>query len=89
MFDQANPETPNEVIIEEIKKKEAGLVGLSFSARRAIRTRKFWRALSVPRQQGETRLCGVFPALMPHCQTASPEVDFVCRVMRATSPRSP
>jgi len=26
MFDQANPETPNEVIIEEIKKKKPGLV---------------------------------------------------------------
>ena len=30
MFDQANPETPNEVIIEEIKRKQPGLVGLSF-----------------------------------------------------------
>src|SRR5471032_2674999 len=30
MFDQANPETPNEVIIEEIRKKQPVLVGLSF-----------------------------------------------------------
>src|SRR5436190_23260991 len=30
MFDQANPETPNEMIIEEIKKRKPALVGLSF-----------------------------------------------------------
>ena len=30
MFDQANPDTPNEVIIEEIKRKRPTLVGLSF-----------------------------------------------------------
>src|SRR5260370_12894750 len=30
MFDQANPETPNEVIVEEIKRKRPALVGLSF-----------------------------------------------------------
>src|SRR5256712_8720918 len=30
MFDQANPETPNEIIIEQIKKRQPALVGLSF-----------------------------------------------------------
>ena len=30
MFDQANPETPNESIIEEIRRAAPGLVGLSF-----------------------------------------------------------
>ena len=30
MFDQANPETPNEVIIEEIRRQKPDLVGLSF-----------------------------------------------------------
>src|SRR5258708_25595791 len=30
MFDQANPETPNELIIEQIKKRQPALVGLSF-----------------------------------------------------------
>ncbi len=30
MFDQANPETPNETIIEEIRKQRPDLVGLSF-----------------------------------------------------------
>src|SRR3989337_3928766 len=30
MFDQANPETPNEVIIEEIKRQRPALIGLSF-----------------------------------------------------------
>src|SRR5206468_3095852 len=30
MFDQANPETPNDVIIAEIKKQKPDLVGLSF-----------------------------------------------------------
>ncbi|MBI5855520.1 MAG: radical SAM protein, partial [Nitrospirae bacterium] len=30
MFDQANPETPNDVIVEEITKRQPALVGLSF-----------------------------------------------------------
>src|SRR5712691_7470943 len=30
MFDQANPETPDEVIIEEIRRQKPDLVGLSF-----------------------------------------------------------
>src|SRR5256884_1728618 len=30
MFDQANPETPNELIVEEVKRQRPGLVGLSF-----------------------------------------------------------
>src|SRR5713101_1229598 len=30
MFDQANPETPNDVIIEEIRRQRPALVGLSF-----------------------------------------------------------
>lgn len=30
MFDQANPETPNEVIVGEIRRRQPALVGLSF-----------------------------------------------------------
>src|SRR6185295_5233455 len=30
MFDQANPDTPNEVIVEEIRRMQPALVGLSF-----------------------------------------------------------
>src|SRR6188508_3490925 len=30
MFDQAHPETPNEYIIEQIKRRKPGFVGLSF-----------------------------------------------------------
>ena len=30
MFDQANPETPNDVIIDEIRRQQPDLVGLSF-----------------------------------------------------------
>src|SRR5574337_1521026 len=30
MFDQANPETPDDVIIEEIRRRQPALVGLSF-----------------------------------------------------------
>src|SRR5438094_4992223 len=30
MFDQANPETPNDVLIEEIRRQQPALVGLSF-----------------------------------------------------------
>ena len=30
MFDQAHPETPNEYIVDQIKRRKPGLVGLSF-----------------------------------------------------------
>src|SRR5208337_4806889 len=30
MFDQANPETPNQVIIDQIRRRQPQLVGLSF-----------------------------------------------------------
>src|SRR5512143_611825 len=30
MFDQANPDTPNEFIVEEIRRRRPALVGLSF-----------------------------------------------------------
>lgn len=30
MFDQANPETPNDVILDEIKRQKPALIGLSF-----------------------------------------------------------
>ena len=30
MFDQANPETPNDVIIDEIRRRQPELIGLSF-----------------------------------------------------------
>ena len=30
MFDQANPETPNDVIVEEMRRQKPDLVGLSF-----------------------------------------------------------
>src|SRR6266481_1528327 len=33
MFDQANPDTPNEVILEEINRQQPALVGLSFLSR--------------------------------------------------------
>src|SRR5207247_3982766 len=30
LFDQANPETPNEIIVEELRRQRPALVGLSF-----------------------------------------------------------
>jgi anaerobic magnesium-protoporphyrin IX monomethyl ester cyclase len=30
MFDQANPETPNDVIIQEIRRQKPDLAGISF-----------------------------------------------------------
>jgi radical SAM superfamily enzyme YgiQ (UPF0313 family) len=81
MFDQANPETPNEVIIQEIQKRRPTLVGLSF-----LSTTSYPYAKMLARQ---IRACdstvklafgGVFATLNAGLvKLQCPEVDFVCR----------
>jgi len=81
MFDQANPETPNEVIIEEIKRQRPALVGLSF-----LSTTSYPYAKILARQiravNPTVRLAfgGVFATLNAQLvKLQCPEVDFVCR----------
>jgi radical SAM superfamily enzyme YgiQ (UPF0313 family) len=81
MFDQANPQTPNEVIVERIRHERPALVGLSF-----LSTTSYPYAKILARQ---IRACdptvkiafgGVFASLNPQLvKMQVPEVDFVCR----------
>ena len=81
MFDQANPETPNEIIIEEIRRQRPGLIGLSF-----LSTTSFPYAKILARQIRATdsnvkiAFGGVFVTLNAALvKKACPDVDFVCR----------
>ena len=81
MFDQANPETPNEVIIDEIRRQQPDLVGLSF-----LSTTSYPYAKLLVRQirAADTRVRlafgGVFATLNASLvKLQCPEVDFVCR----------
>jgi radical SAM superfamily enzyme YgiQ (UPF0313 family) len=81
MFDQANPETPNEVIIEEIKKKKPGLVGLSFLSTTSYPYAKILgRAIRAADSKVKLAFGGVFASLNAGLvKLQCPEVDFVCR----------
>ena len=81
LFDQANPETPNEVIIDEIRRQQPELVGLSF-----LSTTSYPYAKLLARQiravDTTVRLAfgGVFATLNAALvKLQCPEVDFVCR----------
>ncbi len=81
MFDQANPETPNEVILEEIARWQPDLVGLSF-----LSTTSYPYAKVLARQiraaDAEIKIAfgGVFATLNPlQVKGQCPEVDFICR----------
>ena len=80
MFDQANPETPNDDILEESRQKP-GLVGLSF-----LSTTSYPYAKILARQirSADTKVKlafgGVFATLNAQLvKLQCPEVDFVCR----------
>ena len=81
MFDQANPETPNSVIIEEIRRQQPNLIGLSF-----LSTTSYPYAKVLARQiratDSRVRLAfgGVFATLNAELvKIQCPEVDFICR----------
>jgi anaerobic magnesium-protoporphyrin IX monomethyl ester cyclase len=81
MFDQAHPETPTAVIIEEIRRQRPTLVGLSF-----LSTTSYPYAKVLARQiraaDAHVRLAfgGVFATLNDEfVKLQCPEVDFVCR----------
>src|SRR6478752_5634070 len=81
MFDQANPETPNEVIIEEIQRKQPKLVGLSFLSTTSYPYAKILaRQIRAANPTVKLAFGGVFASLnAPLVKLQCPEVDFVCR----------
>jgi len=81
MFDQANPETPNEVIIEQIRRRRPALVGLSFLSTTSYPYAKIL-ARQIRAADSKVRLAfgGVFATLNAELvKLQCPEVDFVCR----------
>lgn len=81
MFDQANPETPNSVIIEEIRRQRPALVGLSFLSTTSYPYAKIL-ARQIRAADANVRLAfgGVFATLNAEpVKQQCPEVDFVCR----------
>ena len=81
MFDQANPDTPNEVILEEIRKQRPALVGLSFLSTTSYPYAKIL-ARQIRAANVHVRLAfgGVFATLNAQLvKLQCPEVDFICR----------
>ena len=81
MFDQANPETPNEVIIKEIHRQRPALVGLSFLSTTSYPYAKIL-ARQIRAADAKVLLAfgGVFATLnAENIKLQCPEVDFVCR----------
>ncbi|HKW86170.1 MAG TPA: radical SAM protein [Nitrospiraceae bacterium] len=81
MFDQANPDTPNEVIVEEINRRQPALVGLSFLSTTSYPYAKIL-ARHIRAADPNVRLAfgGVFVSLNAQLvKHQCPEVDFVCR----------
>ena len=81
MFDQANPETPNEAIIERIRRDKPDLVGLSFLSTTSYPYAKIL-ARKIRAVDSRVRLAfgGVFATLnAEQVKLQCPEVDFVCR----------
>jgi len=81
MFDQANPDTPNEFIVEEIKRQEPALVGLSFLSTTSYPYAKILaRQIRASSPKVKLAFGGVFASLnAPLVKMQCPEVDFVCR----------
>ncbi len=81
MFDQANPETPTDVILDEIRRQRPDLVGLSFlSTSTYPNARILARQIRAADERVKIAFGGVFATVndervKQHC----PEVDFVCR----------
>lgn len=81
MFDQANPETPDETIIEEILRLRPDLVGLSFLSTTSYPYAKILaRQIRATDAKVKIAFGGVFASLnAPLVKMQVPEVDFVCR----------
>lgn len=81
MFDQANPETPNGVIIEQINRYQPDLVGISFLSTTSYPHAKILaRQIRASNRDVKLAFGGVFASLnAPLVKLQCPEVDFVCR----------
>jgi radical SAM superfamily enzyme YgiQ (UPF0313 family) len=81
MFDQANPDTPNETIIDEIQRQQPALVGLSFLSTTSYPYAKILaRQIRAVNSQVKLAFGGVFATLNAQLvKLQCPEVDFVCR----------
>ena len=81
MFDQANPDTPNEVIIDEIRRQQPALVGLSFLSTTSYPYAKILaRQIRAVNSHVKLAFGGVFATLNAQLvKLQCPEVDFVCR----------
>src|SRR5919109_1038705 len=81
MFDQANPETPNALIVETIRNRRPDLVGLSFLSTTSYPYAKLLaRKIRAAGIDARLAFGGVFVTLNAEKVKAQcPEVDFVCR----------
>ena len=81
IFDQANPDTPNHVIIDEIKRQKPTLVGLSFLSTTSYPYAKILaRQIRAADSTVKLAFGGVFATLNAGLvKLQCPEVDFVCR----------
>jgi radical SAM superfamily enzyme YgiQ (UPF0313 family) len=81
MFDQANPDTPNEAIIDQINREQPALVGLSFLSTTSYPYAKILaRQIRATNQNVKLAFGGVFASLnAPLVKLQCTEVDFVCR----------
>ncbi|MBF6570616.1 MAG: B12-binding domain-containing radical SAM protein [Candidatus Binataceae bacterium] len=81
MWDQANPETPNSVIIDEIRRQRPVLVGLSFLSTTSYPYAKILaRQIRAVDPAVKLAFGGVFATLNADLvKRQCPEVDFVCR----------
>ncbi len=81
MFDQANPDTPNDVIIDEIKRQKPSLVGLSFLSTTSYPYAKMLaRQIRAADSTVKLAFGGVFASLNAGLvKLQCPEVDYVCR----------
>ena len=81
MFDQANPETPDERIVEEMARQKPDLVGLSFLSTTSYPYAKILaRRIRTADADVKIAMGGVFVSLNAQLvKMQCPEVDFVCR----------
>jgi radical SAM superfamily enzyme YgiQ (UPF0313 family) len=81
MFDQANPDTPNTVIIDEIQRQQPAFVGLSFLSTTSYPYAKILaRQIRAVNTQVRLAFGGVFATLNAELvKLQCPEVDFICR----------
>src|SRR5690242_14814784 len=81
MYDQANPETPNDVIIKDMLRQKPDLIGLSFLSTTSYPYAKILaRQLRAADSKVKIAFGGVFASLNAQLvKMQVPEVDFVCR----------